>query len=135
MKFLYLLVSAFILSACSSSPPISAKDAKTKETFFSLVKEKSSKNSQIIIVRDSIYAGSLLDFNIFIDGRMIEVLRPGEKIEFGAKPSPYIIGLGCSPCKSGYRKEIQMNALEGKSHYFLVTMMNGFEIQPTTQIQ
>lgn len=131
MRILLLAITSLLLG-CTSPTPL--KDAQAAKILFSPVVNKSARNSTIVVVRDSGFSASLLDFSLFFDGRLIGILRPGEKIEFEAIPANYILGVSCLSCRETYRKELQINVLESKSHYFRVMWLDGLVIQPSTQI-
>jgi len=94
-------LSACLLSGCAiSTTPIrnSAATPVPHERIFSVAYETpEAGDAHIIVKRDGGLYGYACDFTVRINGSLLAVLRPAERIDLYLKPGSYILGAsqGC----------------------------------------
>lgn len=88
----------------------------------------------IIIVRDSGFYGTLADVIVFVDGKRVGILRPGQKFTLPLSEGSHVVGINCGSCDESARKEVQHVVTRGRTDAFRVNFAAGLNIQPSTQL-
>lgn len=121
-----------LISGCST--PIKYSESIPVKVSAEFIERKSKTDANVIIVRDSGPYGSLLDFDVYIDGKLVGLLQPKQSLSFHVEEGVHIIGLGCKPCNREYRQELQITAPPSSQLYFRTYWLEGLKIQASTQI-
>jgi hypothetical protein len=95
---------------------------------------ESEATATVVVVRDSGMIGWGVDFVIFIDGQNIATLRPSQKVEVRVREGSHIVGLSCGDCRESFRKEVGLVARRGERYPFRAFLLQGFQIQPSSQL-
>lgn len=129
-----VLLIATILAGCNS--PVKIEEAERAVPSAEYIEPEFTESSAtLIVVRDSGFSGAALDFVIYVDGKRVGMLRPSQKFEIRVSEGRHIIGLSCSTCRESFRRERDVIVSRGGRYPFRAFLLNGLEIQASSQLE
>lgn len=139
MKFLVGVLAAALLAGCATSPTPSSEARQAPPSQVLAYQSKpSGPYGTLQIVRDSGHTGSLCSMAVFIDGRQVARLDPGQKASFYLPPEPVSVGAaytGSGICSMGADRVEREAVVKGGAlkKYRVFTGGDGqIDILPTT---
>ncbi|WP_124304728.1 hypothetical protein [Pseudomonas chlororaphis] len=139
MRVLIGLVAMAMLAGCATSPTPSGEARQAPQSQVLAYQSKpSGAYGTLQVIRDSGHTGSLCSMAVFIDGKQVARLDPGQKASFYLPPEPVSVGAaytGSGICSMGAaRVEREATVKDGVvKKYRVFTGGDGqIDILPTT---
>lgn len=127
MNYLKSLPFLLLLGACATSP-VKVSEAKPvpEKRFYKFQKPDEKRTAKIIVVRDSGFSGSGLDYNIHVDNEKVCTLTSGEKAEFYVEPKEHIISAAYEMFGEGGRTSAETTIAANETKIFRLSIGYGY---------
>ncbi|BAV74215.1 hypothetical phage protein [Pseudomonas chlororaphis subsp. aurantiaca] len=105
MKLFIAVVAVVLLAGCATSPTPSREARQAPQNqMLAYQSQPSGAYGTLQVIRDSGHTGSLCSMAVFIDGKQVARLDPGQKASFYLPPEPVSVGAaytGSGICSMG----------------------------------
>lgn len=134
-KFAFLLVALISIAGCTTTPIPTNKavDVPSERVFNKTLLNDGADRGAVIVKRDSGHVGNACYSIVYMDGKEIAYLDPGEKFEFYPPVGDHILGAQPKGMCGGSTSELSITVRSGEKHTFRVGYDSGviFRLSPT----
>jgi hypothetical protein len=82
-------------------------------------------SASVIVFRDDVFAGSLLEHWLTLDRRLIASLRIKQRVEFDLAPGKHEIAVHCTVTNSWQEKVLPLDVVAGETYFLLMSAKLG----------
>lgn len=134
-KNVVLLMALISIAGCTTTPIPTNKavDVPSGRVFNKTLLKDGADKGTVVVKRDSGHVGNACYSIVYMDGKEIAYLAPGEKFEFYPPLGDHILGAQPKGMCGGSASELSITVRHGEKHTFRVGYDSGviFRLSPT----